>query len=48
MLAQRRREVVERTAKELGAEAWTCDVASRQEVEKLVQDTINHFGQGLQ
>ena len=44
MLAQRRLEVAERTAGELGGRAMTCDVSSRSQVERLIEETLGHYG----
>ena len=44
MLAQRRLEVAERTAAELGGRAMACDVSSRSQVERLIEETIRHYG----
>ena len=45
MLAQRRLEVAERTAGELGGRALACDVSSRPQVERLFEETLRHYGQ---
>jgi len=44
MLAQRRLEVAEQTAKELGVQAISCDVSSLPQVQKLIDETIKQFG----
>lgn len=45
MLAQRRLEVAERTAGELGGRALACDVSSLPQVERLFEETLRHYGQ---
>ena len=44
ILAQRRREVVEQTAKEVGAIAMVCDVSCKTQVQNLVDKTMKQFG----
>ncbi len=45
MLAQRRLEVAERAAGELGARAMACDVSSPSQVRKMIDETLRHYGQ---